>query len=210
VPSNIRSLITTILAAAFLLSFTPGRASAQSNTLLPSLNAFINLVDNGKAGDLRGVYAPQVFAYRVVQQPTGKMGYVSPLEDTLTQFGLAAQFGSTGLLAHNHLAGNGFFLLERGQKLHLIYGDGRIETFVVRQILGYRVLAPDDSNGDYLDLAFGGLVTTSELIGRTYDRPGRVILQTCIPSDEDPSWGRLFIIAEPYNKNFRESIAEIY
>jgi len=205
----IRSLLIAGLAA-LLLSLAPSRAHAQNNAALPSLTGFIHLIRNGNANELRGVYAPRIFAYRVVQQPTGDAGFVSTRENTLTQFELAAQFGSTGLLAHNSMAGSVFFLLREGQRLHMIYGDGRIETFIVRQILRYQALSPSSLKGNFIDLANGSALSTPQLLKRAYDWPGQVILQTCISSNKNSSWGRLFIIAAPYTIPFRESTSEIY
>jgi hypothetical protein len=176
---------------------------ARIDTELLSLDAFVAIVENGEAGILRGVYVPEVFASEVIQQPDEIATYVSSVENTLTQFQLASRFGSIGLLAHNYLAGNTFFLLAKGQKFYLIYGDGETKVFVVTQTLRYQALQPDSPSSKFVDLADGHILTASKLFRKVYNRPDHVILQTCIYSDEIPTWGRLFVIAKPYDPPYR-------
>lgn len=166
---------------------------------LPLLDAFASQVKNGQAVELRGVYIPELLTARVVQQPIGKDEFISPRQGIVTQFGLASQFGATGLLAHNYLTGENFSLLEEGRRFYLIYGDGHTSAFVVTEILYYQALEPTSTSSDFLDLGNGGLLTASELFLKIYDRPGQVIFQTCISADENRSWGRLFVIAKPYS-----------
>ncbi len=124
-------------------------------------------------------------------------GFVSPWQNTLTQFGAATQYGSTGLLAHNYLAGGSFTRMEAGQKFYLIHGDGRISAFVVTEILHYQALQPASTSSEFVSLENGDLLTASELFSKVYNRPGHVILQTCIAREQNLIWGRLFVLAEP-------------
>jgi hypothetical protein len=165
---------------------------------LPLLNAFVEQVKNGRGEELRGIYIPELLAARIVQQPKGDFGFVSSRQDVLTQFGLASQFGSIGLLAHNYLAGVNFSLLEENQKFYLVYGDGQISAFVVTEILRYQALDPDNTKSKFSSLENNDLMTASELFSRVYIRKGEVVLQTCIAANENLSWGRLFVIAAPY------------
>src|SRR6266545_6474462 len=133
---SIRSIFITSFIAILCLTVIPsGNARALTGHFnavdLPALDAFIKQVKNGQADQLRGIYIPDILAAPVVQQPKGNNGFVSPKQNIVTQFGLASQFGSTGLLAHNNLAGASLSQLETGQKIYLIYGDGQISTFVV-------------------------------------------------------------------------------
>jgi hypothetical protein len=164
---------------------------------LPSLEDFAAQVSNGQAGQLRGVYIPGVLAARVVQQPTGMDDFVSPWQNVITQFGLASKQGSTGLLAHNYLAGAAFGLLQEGQEIDLIDGSGRISTFTVIEILRYQALDSDNTTTRLLDLGSQTAITSADLFNKVYSRPGQVVFQTCIKKDGDPSWGRLFVIASP-------------
>jgi hypothetical protein len=178
----------------------PRDVQARADIKLLSLDDFVAIVENGEAETLRGVYVPEIFASEVVQQPVGNSAYVSPLENTLTQFQLASRFGSIGLLAHDYLAGYTFFLLAKGQKFYLIYGDGETKAFVVTQTLRYRALQPESSTSKFVDLADGHTLTASKLFRKVYNRPDHVILQTCIYSDGIYSWGRLFVVAKPYKE----------
>jgi hypothetical protein len=200
---SIRSILTLSFLFILFSTLIPTRAvqalsSHFSTGRLPLLDAFVSQIKNGQADDLRGVYVPEILAARVVQQPMGKNEFVSPRQGIATQFGLASQFGSTGLLAHNYLAGESFSLLKEGQKFYLIYGSGRTSAFVVKEILKYRALEPTSTSSDFVDLENSDLLTASELFSKIYDRQGQVIFQTCIYAEGNRAWGRLFVIAEPY------------
>jgi hypothetical protein len=202
---SIRSLLANIflfftLSATLIPSYGVQALSSDSHTSnLPLLNVFISQVKNGQSDQLRGVYIPEILAAPVVQQPAGNTGFVSPRQNILTQFGLASQFGSTGLLAHNSLTGASFSQLEADQKIYLIYGDGQISTFVVAKILRYQALEPNNTSSKFIDLNTNESLKASEVFSKVYDRQGHVIFQTCISSGNELSWGRLFVIAEPYS-----------
>lgn len=167
---------------------------------LPSLQAFASQIKTGTANDLVGVYIPEILAAQVTSQPKGDAGFVTPWPDFVTQFSDAARFGSTGLLAHNYLAGQSFSQLGKNQTFNLIHGDGTTFAFVVTGILRYQALEPNSVTSTFKNLETGESLTASELFLQVYDRPGMVILQTCIAANGNPSWGRLFIIAEPLTK----------
>ena len=196
------SFISFIVCTAFLPAHNVQalRSDFHSQSL-PLLNVFISQVKNGQPNELRGIYIPEILAAPVVQQPAGDNKFVSPRQNILTQFGLAAQFGSTGLLAHNNLAGASFSLLEKGQKVYLIYGDGQIATFIVTEILRYQALEPNSTSSKFVDLNNNNVLKASEVFSKVYDRQGQVIFQTCISSGEELGWGRLFVIAQPYPGN---------
>ena len=186
----------TGLFLAVLLALYAGPAHAATN--MPPLETFIEQVQNGDAATVRGIYAPGLFADAVAQQPHDDPAFVSSEEDTVTQFGLAASHGSIGLLAHNSLAGQNFFALRAGQIFLLIYGDGSRTAFRVTRLLRARALNPESIRSNFIDLDTGHFLTAARLFDSVYDQPGRLILQTCIEAEGDPSWGRLFVIAEPY------------
>jgi len=164
---------------------------------IPALGIFIEQVQNGEADVLRGVYVPGVLATPVLQQPDSSPGFVSTDENVLTQFGLASRYGSTGLLAHNYLAGRDFFLVEQGQLIYLVYGDGRVDVFVVTGLKRFKALEPEDTHSNFIDLDTGTFLSSTKLFLKIYHRPGNVVLQTCIQTEEHASWGRYFVIAEP-------------
>lgn len=134
----------------------------------------------------------------IVQQPHGYSGYVSSIQDYVTDFQTAATFGTVGLLAHNYLAGRYFFQILPGQEIALVYSDQRTEKFVVTEIQQYQALEPDSPFSTFIDLATGKYLTASQLFKKIYrDQSGYLILQTCISTQQSASWGRLFVIAEP-------------
>jgi hypothetical protein len=194
--------LTAFLAAAFAQPVAVVRAwSAPTNDrLLPTLDTFADALANGQAHDLRGVYVPGIMANAVIQQPAGDSGFVSSDRDLLTQFQQASQLGSTGVLAHNFLAGAQFSEIQPGQLIYLVYGDGRTSAFVVRDALRYRALQPTSAYGAFVDLADGRQVGASELFVSVYGRRGALILQTCIEAEGASTWGRLFVVAEPFHR----------
>jgi hypothetical protein len=166
-------------------------------TTLPSLDDFIRQVHDGRAGVLRGVYIPGILAAPVVQQPNGMDDFVSPWQNIITQFNLASRLGSTGLLAHNYLAGKAFELLQEGQEIDLIDGSGIVSTFTVMEILRFQALESDSTATRFLDPKTGTTIASADLFSRIYSQPGQVVFQTCIQANGNPSWGRLFVVAAP-------------
>lgn len=200
----IRLLLNLALLLALSSALMPsGNAHALTDPLdggaLLTLNEFIGQVKIGDTRVLSGIYIPGILAAPVVQQPKGRSDFVSPWQNTVTQFSLASSFGSTGLLAHNYLAGEAFELLQKGQDIQLIHGDGTISNFTVTEVLRYQALDSDSTTSRFLDPKTNTSITSTELFTRVYIRSGQVILQTCIQADGDPSWGRLFVIAAPSN-----------
>lgn len=200
---SLRSILTVSFIVIFLGMLLPletARALSVSSQPgdLPELLTFVEQVKNDQAGELRGLYVPELFAIPVVQQPVGDPEFVSPRHNILTQFGLASRFGSTGLLAHNYLAGESFAILKEDQIIHLVYGDGAVATFFVTEILEYQALEPDSTTSHFINLQDGALLSAPALFSEVYSIEGRVILQTCISKGNQLNWGRLFVIAEPY------------
>jgi hypothetical protein len=168
---------------------------------LPLQDVLVSPRRGGQAESVRGIYIPELLTAPVVQQPSEDPEFISTEENTLTQFGLASSFGSIGLLAHNYLAGASFSQLERGQKFYLIYGDGAMSAFVITEILRYQALNPNSTSSEFVDLDSNRLLTAHDLFAKVYKRRGQVIFQTCIAAGQEPSWGRLFIIAEPISQS---------
>ena len=196
-----RTTLNTILLLAVLgcLFIQPASALAleTGGTALPTFVEFAKAVQNSEVTVLRGVYVPDVLAFPIIQQPTGNAGYVSSKLGEVTQFGMAAQFGNIGLLAHNHLSGSSFSQLAIGQEVRLVYGNGKVEYFVIAQILQFQALDPNSPYSSFRDLTSNETMTAEQLFNKVYRGERHVTFQTCIASDESLSWGRLFIIATP-------------
>ena len=194
-----RALNASLLAVLFLSLFLrPIEAlAAGSSPALPAFADFSKSVQNGKANLLRGVYVSDVLALPVVQQPSNNASYVSNRDGEVTQFSMASQFGNIGLLAHNHLAGRSFPQLAAGQEVRLVYGNGKIETFVVTEVLKYQALKPNSPYSDFRSLDDGKTLNAEQMFKLVYFGDKHVTFQTCIESNGNASWGRLFIIAIP-------------
>ena len=189
----VTGMVAALPSAPRILDNSAAAASAE----LLSLTDFIAAVQTGDSSRLVGVYVKRVMALRVVQQPAGSPGYVSSTEGVATQFGLAAQYDVIGLLAHNFAAGSKFFDIRSGDRITLVYGDGRTAEYQVSQIHSYQALSPNSASSNFKDLDSGKTLSAQELFNQVYTGAPHLTLQTCIQQGDVDSWGRLFIIAQP-------------
>lgn len=181
----------------FFLNPRPTQAIGYRENGLPNFADFRRSVRNGEAGVLRGVYVADVLALPVIQQPADNPYYVSSRDGEATQFSMASQYGNTGLLAHNNLSGRFFSQLSIGQEVRLVYGDGKVEYFVVKNILRFQALQPESVSSSFQNLDRKEVLSAGDMFNRAYVGESRVVFQTCIAAKENPSWGRLFIVAVP-------------
>jgi hypothetical protein len=193
-----RALVLGLILALGLSTLpVPAAAAVLAGGSSTKLADFVSAVQNGDGTVVRGIYAEGLFALPVVQQPAANAGFVSTQAETLTQFGLAAKNDTFGFLAHNYLSGNYYFKLSPGQKIVMVYGDGRLKYFKVTAVKRYQALKPTSPYSDFKDLETGLTMTSTDLFNLVYKRPGQIVLQTCIDANGNSSWGRLFVIAEP-------------
>lgn len=201
---NIRFILNLSLLLFILAAMLPSPISAAAmgdHTNLPTFPDFSQTVQNGQANVLRGVYVNDVLALPVVQQPSGNAGFVSSSDDKTTQFRMASQFGNIGLLAHNHLAGRSFSQLAIGDEVLMIYGDGRVEHFVVQEVLKYQALQPNSPYSSFRNLDKDEIINAEQMFKRVYFGDYHVTFQTCIDAEGNASWGRLFVIAVPMEES---------
>ncbi len=196
-----RSVLTLVLlllvSATFIPYYSVSADPLTDTPVVPSFASFVQTVSNGNGATLRGVYAADAFASPIVQQPAGNAGYVSIQLNVVTQFRMASDYGTIGLLAHNNLGGQYFALLMPGKRIQLVYGDGRIEYFKVTNIFRYQATSPYSMNSDFVDLDTHQYLTANDLFHKVYTGGRHITFQTCIESNGNSSWGRLFVIAEP-------------
>lgn len=111
----------------------------------------------------------------------------NPMEVTLYE--TAYDAGVIGLLAHNYLAGQAFYQLEIGDRLYLNH-----RPYQVMNIIQYQTMNPYE----FMDLSSGDILTGEEAIRAIYlDRPGALVLQTCLEKYGNPDWGLTFWVAYP-------------
>ncbi len=198
--NRFRRFILLAASLALMLGSIPTSALAYATDAYSppgtDLTQFVETVKNGQAG-VAGVFVQGVMAQPVLPQPLDNSSYVSADENAVTQFGLASKYNNVGLLAHNTLAGENFFDLTLDQHIQLVYGTGRVETFIVTQILEYQALDPDNPYSDFKDLDTGVTLSAEQMFYKIYTGGHHLALQTCINRDGNDSWGRLFIIAKP-------------
>lgn len=195
---SLRISLSLLLLAVASLWLSPGSALAVGNAAsLPSFAYFSEIVQDGQKDIIRGVYVENVLALPVVQQPDENATYVSNRDGEATQFRMASQYGNIGLLAHNHKAGQSFSKLTLGQEVQLIYGDGEVETFVIRKVLQFQALQPTSPFSSFKNLDRDETLTAEQMFGRVYAGRYHLTFQTCIAAYGKLSWGRLFVIAIP-------------
>jgi hypothetical protein len=175
---------------------TPPPTTAPTS-ISPDLEAFIQQVADGAAAQVRGVYVAGVLALPIVQQPESDPTFVSSSANVVTQFGSAAPYGVTGLLAHNYLAGDLFYQLQTGHQGALVYGDGSLRRFEIVGSYTFQKLSPDSTHSDMIDLATGYRLSTTQVFNRFYRGDDHVTFQTCLERDGLANWGLTFIVADP-------------
>ena len=170
---------------------------------VPPFWSFVESVADGEL-ELKGLYIPSVLALEVVQQPKSQSAFVSSDPDKATQFGLASLYGTIGLLAHNYAGGADFDDVVVGDKVNLVYGDGRIQQYRVSSILEFQAIDPTNTRTSFVDLATQLKATAEDLFMKVYSGKPHLTLQTCISKGSISSWGRLFIIAEPISDETKQ------
>lgn len=162
-----------------------------------ALSSFILSTYNSNENQVRGIYVKNKLQFTITQQPTNNPGFVSTTPNTVTQFSIANNYGSIGLIAHNYLAGTQFFEIEQGDTIVLVYGTGHLVSYKVTELREYQALSPYSPYSNFVNLSKPNQTISSDnLFYDTYGVRGRLVLQTCIAHDGSDSWGRLFIIAE--------------
>ena len=182
---------------AFFSNPRPTQAIGNAKNALPILQEPPKSAQINETGELRGVYVADVLDLPIIQQPVDDPYFVSNRNDEATQFSMVAQYGNIGLLAHNTLSGRHFSKLAIGQEVRLVYGDGRIEYFVIKQVLRFQALEPESVSSSFRNLDRNEIITAGEMFNRAYIGERRLVFQTCISGEGNPSWGRLFVIAIP-------------
>ena len=189
-----------LLAFAFVAFFiAPGFSPTvgYSKSSSPDFPAFYNPIQSGEADVIQGVYVSDTLAFPVVQQPADDPYYVSNHDGEVTQFGTATQYGNIGLLAHNNLSGRSFSRLSVGQEVEVVYGDGRIEKFVITEVLHFQALQPQSQQSTFLNLDNSETRSANQMFNRVYTGSHHLTFQTCIKANGNMSWGRLFVVATP-------------
>lgn len=191
------SFVVLVLTSHLTSTTVSALTGDRDGTSLPALADFVNQVRDGEADILRGVYVPDVMAFPVMQQPIDEPGFVSRNNGEVTQFSAASYFGNIGLLAHNNLSGRHFSQLVVGTQVNLVFGDGRVDDFVVTEILRFQALQPRSFWSYFLNIANDELLSAGQVFDRVYNGDYHVTFQTCIAANGNLNWGRVFVIAMP-------------
>lgn len=164
-----------------------------------NFNQFVKNVTNKSSGNqLVGILAPNHFNLAITQQPAGRADFVSNEPEVVTEFSLSRQYGSIGLLAHNHLAGSHFSLMKENDLIVLITANKEYKLYKIEKIVTYQALSPNSPYSNFVDLNNPSTILSAvDLFMEIYNHEDRLVIQTCIAKDNEPSWGRLFIQAYP-------------
>ena len=205
IPARLTGIITPTPSMPVLVVTPLNPAVSGTQSVLPTptprsaplLDQFVQVIMNkDKAQQVVGVYVENVLALRVVQQPPSNPSFVSGVKNVATYFNMVhKQTGNQGLLAHNYLAGIHYYDLEPGQVVILIYGDGTMEEFVVSDSQSYQATNPTSPSSSFINIVTGEKLTSTTLFKRVYGGGYKTTFQTCIAEGNQPSWGRLFVIA---------------
>jgi hypothetical protein len=186
--------------AALIAAAAPAQPAVSAKTLSyterASLDLLIASVTNNQPGQVTGVFVPGKLSLPVLQQPGGYSSYVSTRNDIITQFSSSNAYETIGLLAHNFLSGAKFFGLSVGEPVFIVFGDGRTEQYQVSGIDRYQALSPANIYSDFIDLSSNTKLNSTQVFNREYTNGNQVVFQTCIEANGDPSWGRIFIVAD--------------
>ncbi len=205
----IHLVLLVLLGVSGLIPASPVAAAPADDPLqIPSLDNFRAAVMTGNRKVLVGVYVDGLFALPVVQQTCSMC--ISRTDDTITQFAWAAKYGVKGLIAHDYLSGQRFYGLQPGQRIELIYGDGRIEYYWITWMRRYRNTMPGSTETGFVSLTTGRSYSVEAMFRRVYMGSGKVTFQTCIAADGNLSWGTFFASAErnpvPLRRSLREAM----
>jgi len=184
------------VSASFFRAQTVDEISSET----ASLEEFrSSLAYTGNAQQPIGIFVNGIMAFSIIEQPKNNPAFVSGEENKITHFSLAERYGTLGLLAHNDRAGATFFKLQPGDVIWIVFGDGSLKRFRVSAIEHYQALSPSSPYSAFVNLdgPTRKKFSASELFLHIYQQPGILVLQTCIAQGDEPSWGRLFVIAEP-------------
>jgi hypothetical protein len=163
---------------------------------MPTLFEFIASLESSDIDRVVGLYIPRILAVHVLQQPINNPAFVSNTPDVVTQFRLADPYGSKGFLVHYNEVGRRFLDIDVGHQIFLIYGNGEYEKFIVHELLRFQALTPNSPYSSFRELGhINSIYSTVELFNWVYNEQDRVILQTCIKLDDNPNWGRYFVVA---------------
>lgn len=191
-------LITLIIPADIPVTAANNRGLVGAIPPVNALADFIEEVSNGDKTAIVGIYAPYTLALPVVDQPADNSGFIAVDNNVVTRYQLADEAGSIGMLAHYEYAGKSFYRLKEGQVISLVYGDGHTRSYSVKQVVYFQAKDPAVASTDFISLDLKRQeFTQSELFDFIYRQPNRLVLQTCLATEDTLTWGRMFVIAEP-------------
>jgi hypothetical protein len=133
-------------------SIAKNAMDARAVKLSSELRNFIATVYTGQTNTITGLFVDDQFAMDVAQQPSSNPGYISSDENTVTEFRLARDYGTIGMLAHNYLAGESFYNLSIGQVVYLVFGDGSVQPYTIANVLSYQALQPNSPYSNFVNL----------------------------------------------------------
>ena len=189
-----RGSVGTAAGAATVQAPEPTAAPPEVS---PAFQQFIDTMADGNPNEVRGVYIENVLSLPIVQQPDDDPVFVSTQLGTVTQFRSAANYGVTGLLAHNYLSGELFFNLAIGNEVRIVFGDGSYHRYLVSGTYSFQKMNPSSLQSDFTELATGDHLTSGQVFARFYSNGDKVTFQTCIERDGVSNWGLLFVVADP-------------
>lgn len=171
-------------------------SSLADSILAISLEDFASRVVSGDANRITGVYVPDFGGFYVIQQSSSNSGSVSPVNGVLTQFMRPASNRVIGLLAHNYASGFWFNKFPDESLIHVFFGDGRMETYQLRDKFRFEAVNSNSMESDFIDLDSGTKYSALQVYEEMYAGEPHLTLQTCIQNQDELNWGRMFLLAD--------------
>ncbi len=186
-----------VIATALPTQALQVQASQPLQPFDATLDRFASQLVDGEASRVVGVYVQNILQLEVDQQPPTDPLFVNPQFGVATEFGRASLNGVVGLLAHNTSSGILFYQIHLNDHVEVVYGDDHIERYQVRSISEFQKLDTLSPMSDFVDLATGATLSSTEVFNRFYSGARHLTLQTCLEHNGDPNWGLHFIEAYP-------------
>lgn len=127
--------------------------------------------------------------FSVVQQPNQL--WVSSQKNVLTQYELAGELGTYGILAHSEYAGKQFRKLDLGETVSVKFENETVADYIVGEI-SYFSVVPRGNTADYIESSTGLTYTFLDMMKRFYMNENKITFQTCVGKN-----GLVLVVAYP-------------
>lgn len=178
--SKIRFRLDPELNSSQKIVNSPG--NPEDLNALPKLEEFRRSVRNGHSDQVLGVWVEGVLAFKV---SPGTHNSAPSTRDTAAVYSWADDHGVIALLIHNYLGGTRIYHLNPGVKIAVIYGNGGVDWYVVRNGTWYetRNYSHSGFKGPFRIWSCGDCdfdLSVQDIRRRHYTGTPHLAFQTCV------------------------------